>query len=161
MTDAKERLEKGLNNLCGEYENRQLGVSWEIAPDDLKYYAPQWKSETPPEYYVINANGREQRVPLTGAQRQQVIADARYHNSLEAQRCLNEAEGWADAKRGAAMSPVDSPVGWGRSPRYYTDQRDRANPLAVLILGIAAAFVLVGVVMIVVGALHSSGVIQL
>jgi hypothetical protein len=159
--DAKKRLENGLQNLCGNYENQQLGVSWEIAPDDLKYYAPQWKSETPPAYRVVNANGRDHRIPLTSTQYEQAIADARYHNGLEAQRCLNEAQGWAEAKRGAAMSPVDGPITWGRSPRYYTDQREKANPLAVLILVGAAAFVLVGLVMIVVGALHSSGVISL
>ena len=161
MTEAKKRLEQGLNNLCGEYENRQLGVSWEIAPDDLKYYAPQWKSETPPSHKVINSGGRDIEIQTTQAERDFYTRAAKHHNGLEAQRCLNEAQGWAEAKRGAAMSPVDARVKWGRSPRYYTDQRDRANPLAVLILGIAAAFVLVGLVMIVVGALHSSGVIQL
>jgi hypothetical protein len=159
--DAKQRLEKGLNNLCGEYENQQIGVNWEITRDDLEYVQPRWVSETPPDFTVLFVGDREIQIPLTPKQKEFHRQVAEHNNHAEAQRCLNDAEGWAEAKRGVAMSPVDGPITWGPSPRYYTDQREKANPIAVMILVAAAAFVLVGLVMIVVGALHSSGVIIL
>ena len=160
--DAKKKLEQGLDNLCGAWENEQLGVSWDIRREDLEHPRPRWQSENPPEYKIINYGKKAVQVPTTQAEKDYYVAVARQQNAVEAERIIDAAGGWADAIRGAAMSPNDAPVKWGRSPRYYTEQRDPPTPAPVVaILTVAAFIVVVGIIMIITGILHVEGVITL